>query len=175
MNRIPRVGRFAVLVGVSVILGACWHRRGSGDDKDELKACPAPAAAPTTWSWKTEKLSDVSIEMPSTFVEHLSGDVRSRTWRDGPREITMRLTSDGHATRRAQSLVGICALEVGDREIEVVETRPDGSTHELLALVPDVPGGPNVLVRVSTPYYKEFDALRRAVSSIQVDEGKGNK
>jgi len=169
MNGAQRLAGQMALAAVAAIAAACSLSRRSGGDENGVESCPAPATTPT-WTWRTERLGDVSIEVPTSFVEHLTGDPRARVWRDGPREIALRLTSDAHATRRVPHLVNLCELEVGDRVVEVAESRPEGSTRALLAMVPSIPGGPNLLVSVQTPYYKEFDALRRAVSSLRVGD-----
>jgi hypothetical protein len=110
----------------------------------------------------------VTIDIPTTFHEFGTG-VRTRSWRDGPRVIAMTLTSDAHATRRVPHLVRFCEIEVDEQVVEVVESRLEGPARQLLALLPGVSGGPILLVRVSTPYPSELDALRRVVNSIRVD------
>lgn len=173
MSDAPSYLRRFTLAGLVVASASCslWHRGTS--DETQLAACPAPASS--SWAWQKAGLSDATIELPSTFVEHRTGDTRSRSWQDGRREIELTLTSDPHVTRDVSHFVGRCAMEVGERTIEVVETNPSGSTRQLLALVPQVEGGPSLLVRVSTPYAKEIDVLRRTVSSVRIEEYRSER
>jgi hypothetical protein len=139
----------------------------SSAQKKELPECK-PQKNQSLWPWKVEKLGKASVEIPKPFVEHLSTDARERLWEYGPRTIRLTLTTDPHAERDQTHFSGRCELLLGDRSVEVVTTSPRGSERSIIARVPNVDGGFDLLVEVSTRYPSELEALRRVISSVTV-------
>jgi hypothetical protein len=139
----------------------------SGADKEQstVKSCKAPANK-SAWKWKPAALNGVRLEIPEPFVERLDVDTRSRTWEYGPRQIRLTLTTDPHAERDVPFFSGRCEMELGERSVEVVSSTTSDNDRVLTARVPNVDGGFDLLLVVSTRYPGELDALRRVIASV---------
>ncbi|MEP7346836.1 MAG: hypothetical protein ABI877_16305 [Gemmatimonadaceae bacterium] len=169
--------RISVLAGVAPVLLSCsLSRRNSasgGDDESSLKACKAPATS-SSWKWKPATFNGVRLEIPERFIERLEVDTRSRMWEYGPRQIRLILTTEPHTERQVPFFAGRCEMELGDRSVEVVSSTTSDNDRVLTARVPNVEGGFDLIVVVSTRYPQEIDALRRVIASAKVAEPTGH-
>lgn len=158
---------------VPALLGCAASRRNSASGADEqqssLPACKSTATT-SAWKWKPAALNSVRLDIPEPFVERLEVDTRSRTWEYGPRQIRLTLTTEPHAERVVPFFSGRCEMELGDRSVEVVSSTSSENDRLLTARVPNVEGGFDLLVVVSTRYPKEIDVLRRVIASVTVVE-----
>ena len=169
-----RLARRSALAGLAPALVSCAlpgrnSSRQASDEPSSVKACAAPATT-SGWKWKAVTFNGVRMEIPEPFVERLDVDTRSRSWEYGPRQIYLTLTTDPHATRNVPSFSGRCELELGDRSVEVVSSITADNDRVLTARVPNVDGGFDLLVAVSTRYPEELAALRRVIASVVVAE-----